>query len=248
MEVARRSPDGAGCHIHVAEDPVDVESSLSAFGKEPVPRLIQHGLLGERSLLAHGIHLHRDDYEAIAVHGGVIIHNPESNANNGVGHLDVEKACTAGCVIGLGTDGMSSSMLGALRAAFLIHRAQTGDPEAGFNMHARLFSSNVHVARRFFDEPLLGTLREGAPADAVVIDGPDTTPVSSENLFAHLVYGAGGARIRHTVARGQVLMEDFQVQVMDADEIVRRARRLSPGLWDRFRALEWGTKYLGNAE
>ena len=44
---------------------------------------------------------------------------PESNANNGVGRLDVELAAAEGCMVGLGTDGMSSAMLRALRAAFL---------------------------------------------------------------------------------------------------------------------------------
>ena len=85
VEISRRRPEGAGCHVHVAEDPVDGEATRQAFGVGPVERLARFGLLDEHALLAHGIHLVGRDYELIARHGATVIHNPESNNNNGVG-------------------------------------------------------------------------------------------------------------------------------------------------------------------
>lgn len=247
LEAAERRPIAVGCHIHVAEDPVDVEVSRREFGLNPVERLERFGLLDENSLLAHGIHLGRADYERIARCGAVLVHNPESNANNGVGHLDVANAAGYRCRIGLGTDGMSSAMLGALRAAVLADHAQGGAAGCTSEALMGLLGTNGKVAARSFDEPLLGQLAPGAPADVIAVDSPPPTPMSTENLFGHLVYGSSEALVRHTVARGRVLLEDFRHKTLDPEEIAARARELSPSLWERFRKQPRGTHYLGEA-
>ncbi len=246
--VAEQRPPGSGCHIHVAEDPVDVQASIDAFGAGPVERLGRFDLLDERALLAHAIHLEQADYERAAEADAVLIHNPESNANNGVGRLNVPRTAALGCTLGLGTDGMSSSMLRALRFAFLTHRGATGDPSSGFEALPELLAANAAAARRFFAEPLLGQLVEGAPADIIAVDSPPPTPISDENLFGHLVYGSSESPVRHTVARGQVLLEDFRHTTLDPEELSARARELAPPLWKRFHALDWNTPYLGPPE
>jgi putative selenium metabolism protein SsnA len=245
VQVAERRPAGAGCHIHVAEDPVDVRASIESFGAGPLQRLQRFGLLDDRALLAHAIHLEQPDYELVAEAEAILVHNPESNANNGVGRLNVPRTAALGCTIGLGTDGMSSSMLRALRFAFLTHRGATGDPSSGFEALPELLANNAAAARRFFPEPLLGRLVEGAPADVISVDGPPATPIGAENLFGHLVYGVSEAPVRHTVARGQVLLEDFSHTTLDTTELAARARELAPRLWKRFRALDWNTPYIG---
>lgn len=243
--VAERRPGGAGCHIHVAEDPIDVEASIAVFGIGPVDRLARFDLLDERSLLAHAIHLEEADYDAVAHAGAVLLHNPESNANNGVGRLDVPAVASRGCLVGLGTDGMSSAVLRALRFAFLTHRGTRRDPSAGFDFLPALLANNARVARRFFPEPSLGELTPGAPADVIVLDSVPPTPISTENLFGHLCYGASEGPVRHTVARGKILLEDFRHTTLDIDELAQRARSLAPDLWRRFHSLAWGTSFLG---
>lgn len=243
--VSRDRGKEAGCHIHVAEDPIDVIQSQEQFGAGPVERLAAFGLLDESSLLAHGIHLEAESYESIAAHRAVIVHNPESNAHNGVGHFDVAAASTHGCLVGLGTDGMSSSVLRALRAAFLLQRHERRDPGGGFTAVPELLATNARVARRFFDEPLLGTLSPGAPADLIVVDAAPPSPLDERNAFAHLAYGASDAPVRHTVARGTVLLQDFAHTTVDLAKIAAEARRLTPSLWGRFHALPWGTRFLG---
>jgi putative selenium metabolism protein SsnA len=243
--VAAGRPEGGGCHVHVAEDPMDVSASQEAFGLAPVQRLQRYGLLDERALLAHTIHLQEEDYRILAEAGCTLIHNPESNANNGVGRLDVPRVTALGCRVGLGTDGMASAMLRALRAAFLTLRGETRDPTLGFDALPGLLATNVEVARRFFGEPLLGELSPGAPADVIAVDSVPPTPLGAENLFGHLVYGASEAPVRHTVARGRILLEDFRHTTLDPQELAAQARDLAPSLWARFHSLEWGTNFLG---
>jgi putative selenium metabolism protein SsnA len=234
---SHRLPD-SGCHIHLAEDPLDFQISELSFGDSPLPRLEKRGLLDEKALLIHGVHLTSAGLERVARQGATIVHCPESNANNGVGRFDVERAVAAGCTVGLGTDGMSSAMLRSLRAAFLAQRGGRRDPTLGFAAHPLLLPTNAVVARRFFDEPLLGELAAEAPADICVIDCPPPTPIGRENVFAHLVYGASESPIRHTIARGQLLLEDFQHQTLDPVAIAEAARDAAPEVWQRFRELD----------
>lgn len=243
---AQQRQAGDGCHIHLAEDPADLQASRDAFGLGPVQRLVRFGLLDDNALLAHGIHLGNESYETIANYNATLIHNPESNANNGVGMLDLPMAAGHGCLIGLGTDGMSGAMLRSLRSSFLIQRGTRQDPTAGFDVLPQLLGNNVAVARRFFDEPLLGELTPGAPADIAVIDAPPPTPLNNTNLFAHMVYGMAEAPVRHTIARGRVLLKDFEHQTLDPREIAARAREQAPALWQRFHDLAYGTQYLGD--
>jgi len=236
-DAAGRRPDGCGCHIHVAEDPLDIEVSEGRFGKRPLERLEERGLLDDKALLVHGVHLGSDGLAMIAQNRSVLIHCPESNANNGVGRLDAERAAAEGCTIGLGTDGMSSAMLRSLRAAFLAQRGGREDPTVGFETIPQILRTNALVARRFFSEPLLGEITPDAPADLCVVDSPPPTPISADNAFGHLVYGAAEAPVRHTIARGQVLLKDFRHTSIDPEAIAEAARGEAPGLWDRFHAI-----------
>jgi cytosine/adenosine deaminase-related metal-dependent hydrolase len=128
-------------------------------------------------------------------------------------------------------------MLRALRAAFLFQRAGREDPSVGFSAHPQLLHTNAVVARRFFDEPLLGELAVGAPADICVVDSTPPTPIGPENIFGHLVYGVSEAPVRHTIARGQVLLEDFHHTTLDPATIAKVARIEAFGVWERFREL-----------
>jgi cytosine/adenosine deaminase-related metal-dependent hydrolase len=159
--------------------------------------------------------------------------------------LNVVDTAALGCLVGLGTDGMSSAVLRALRFAFLTHRGLQRDPSSGFQALPDLLSNNARVARRFFDEPLLGELAADAPADIAVLDAPPPTAIEAGNAFAHLVYGASEASVRHTIARGHVLLQDFHHTAVDTERLAARAREASPALWDRFHALPWGTSFLG---
>lgn len=244
-EVAERRPSASGIHVHVAEHPIDDQFSRATFGATPVQRLERYGLLDDRALLAHGIHVETADYDRIAETGSTIIHNPESNANNGVGRLDIPRAAGRGCAIGLGTDGMSSAVLRALRFAFLGLRGGSEDPTLGFDEVPRLLATNARVAGRFLDEPLLGQLAPGAPADVIAVDAPTRTSLDSRNWFGQLAYGWSEAPVRHTVARGRVVLEDFDHTTLSPVDLASEARLLSPGLWKRFHELAWNTPYLG---
>ena len=69
------------------------------------------------------------------------------------------------------------------------------------------------------------------------MDSPPPTPIGPDNVFGHLVYGASEAPVRHTIARGRILLEDFRHTTLDPQAIAEDARREAFGLWERFRQL-----------
>jgi cytosine/adenosine deaminase-related metal-dependent hydrolase len=225
-KVSGRLPRGVGIHVHVAEGARDAG---------PLERLDRFGFLGPEALLVHGVHLTASDLERVAARGAMLVHNPESNWHNGVGRLDVLTAAEAGCRLGLGTDGMSANVLRSLRAAFLSLRDGRRDPSAGFEVVPGLLGGNAEFARRAFSEPLLGQLVPGAPADIAVVETPPPTPVKVATAFAHLVYGASEAPVRHTIERGRILMKDFQLLSVDLESAAAEARKVAPRVWSRFR-------------
>lgn len=236
-QVAGQRPADLGIHIHLAEDPLDEALSMRRYDQLPLDRLNHFGLLDRHALLAHGVHLEPRDFSRITESGATLIHNPESNANNAVGRLDLPTVLELGCSVGLGTDGMSSNMLRSLRAAFLALRAGTGDPTSGFDTVPGLLAVNAQRAAKSFGEPLLGQLEAGAPADVIVVDGPPPTPVGESNAFGHLLYGASESVVRHTVARGQVLLKDFRHTTLDVASLANETHAATPALWERFRSL-----------
>ena len=142
---------------------------------------------------------------------------------------------------------MSSAVLRAQRSAFLGLRGGSEDPTLGFRDVPRLLATNARVAGRFLDEPMLGQLAPGAPADVIAVDSPPRTPLTPESWFASLVYGVSETPVRHTIARGRLVLEDFSHTTLDPEALSSEARVLVPGLWKRFHKLEWNTPYLGPA-
>jgi hypothetical protein len=74
---------GPGADPMIAGGLAELEARL-----RPVERLAAHGLIDHRTLAVHGVHLGSADRWRLAEGDAVLVHNPESNANNGVGRRE----------------------------------------------------------------------------------------------------------------------------------------------------------------
>ena len=224
----------SGLHVHVAESPADQEHSLATYGKRVIRRLADAGGLGANTLAVHCVHLDDEEVGLLADSGTTVIHNPQSNMNNAVGCADVPGLLQRGIRVGLGTDGMTSNMLEEARASLFIRHHVAHDPSAGFGETVQmLFANNASLASQFFGRRL-GELAPGAAADVIVIDHLPFTPVSADNVFGHLLFGAAAERVLTTVCDGKVLMLDGELKTLDMDAICGRAAARSAKTWDRF--------------
>lgn len=236
VSIAQRIDPSVPVHVHVAEDVADVRMTRDRTGQGIVERLEAHGMLRKNSVLVHGIHLGPEQLDRIASAGAWLVHNPESNANNAVGHLDVPNALGRGVRVALGTDGMASNMLRAAKSAYLMARHARRDPTVGFDLPRRLlFENNVALARALFREPLLGSITPGAPADLCVVDYDPPTPLNASTFDGHLVFGITEAPVLATVTEGRLRWVRGVLVGVDAVEIRSRVMASAEKVWQRLR-------------
>lgn len=225
---------GAGFHIHVAESVFDQQDSLQRSGKRVVHRLGDAGVLGEKSICAHCIHVDDAELDVLADTRTAVVHNPQSNMNNAVGRADVPAMLARGICVGLGTDGMSASMLDEVRLVNLLHKHGTADPRAGFAEAGRLLlENNAHIASRYFARPI-GALAPGHKADVIVVDYDPPTPLNEENLLGHVLFGLPSARVRHVLVDGRVRLRAGEVLGVDEQAVAVEARARCADVWQRF--------------
>jgi cytosine/adenosine deaminase-related metal-dependent hydrolase len=147
--------------------------------------------------------------------------------NNGVGRAPVGRLPN----VVLGTDGIDGDLFAESRAAFWRRREE--DLGAGPGEVLAMLGRGAGLAGRCFGEPALGTLEAGAPADLVVLDYPQPTPVSAENLGGHWMFGLDAARVRDVMVAGRWVVRDRRLTGADQDEIAAHAREEAQRLWRR---------------
>lgn len=231
-----QAPSEAAFHIHVAEHEADEYDSLSRSGVRIVERLEQYGILTERSILAHAVHVNAAEMAKIAEAGSWVTHQPRSNMNNGVGVAEVESMLSLGIPVCLGNDGFSNAMWEEWKTAYLLHKVWHRDPRRmGADVLASIAAhNNAALAQQFFPGAPVGVLEEGARADLIVVDYKPPTPVNADNLPWHIVFGFQGSMVSSTMVDGKWLMRDRQLLTLDEDAIAARARELAAAVWERY--------------
>jgi len=195
-------------HVHVAEDEMDVWDALHRGYAGPLERLHRLKALPKGSILAHGVHLGREQVSLAKDLGLWLVQNPRSNRANGVGY---PAALHVSQLVALGTDGFPPD-LGAERAALLEEsRAHREDvtlaaqrAESGSRLIAERFGMNV-------------------PAN---MEGDDADACAFEDV-----------RARHVVVGGQLVVKDGQLLTGDEGAIREEARRQAAKLWPRMLSL-----------
>jgi putative selenium metabolism protein SsnA len=230
------APTGVGFHIHAAESIADQYDCLNKSGLRVVDRLSQHGILGPNTIVAHAVHVDAREIELLAESGTWVTHQPRSNMNNAVGVAQVESMLRLGVKVGLGNDGFSNAMWEEWKAAYLIHKVWALDPR---RMPASLVAQmaiyhNARLASSFFPDAPIGVIRLGAAADLILVDYQAPTPVTTDNLPWHIVFGFHESMITTTIVAGKLLMQDRQILTLDEEKISARSRELASATWSRY--------------
>jgi 5-methylthioadenosine/S-adenosylhomocysteine deaminase len=214
---------GAPIHIHLSETSQEVEDCVAAHGERPAPYLDRLGLLGERTLLAHGVWLDPAELDLVAARGATVVTNPAANMKLAVGGVfPYPAAREAGVAVGLGTDGAGSNdsldLLADLKLFALVQKHAAADPTAIAAEDAWAVATGARA-------PLLGAaadpLSPGANADFLLLRGEDPHLAIGDRA-SDLVYAASGVVVDTTVVAGRVLMRGGELP--DLGEIVARAR------------------------
>ena len=190
---------GVHLHTHLAENAEECRWVGELFPSDPdyLGVYERHGLVGRRSVFAHGIHLDDGAWSRLGASGAAVAHCPTSNLFIGSGLFDLARADAHGVPVGLGTDvggGDSLSLMRTVNEAYKVAQLRGGPlgPERA------LYLATLGGARALDLGDRIGSFEPGKEADFVVLD-PTATPLLArrtraardwrERLFALLVLG-----------------------------------------------------------
>ncbi|NOZ82910.1 MAG: amidohydrolase family protein [Euryarchaeota archaeon] len=221
-------------HIHVSETREEVERFLREKGMRPVEYLESIGFLSDRVLIAHGVHLSREEQKLVSSRGAKISHNPVSNMKLGAGVAPVTEYIRAGITVALGTDGAASNnvldMFQEMKTCALLQKVTSGDASALPAVEAlKLATLNGAMALGMHNA---GVIRSGAVADITVVNmrRPHLTPLS--NPVSHLVYAAKGSDVSDVLVNGRVVVQNGRCRTLDAEEVERFALKQARELFE----------------
>jgi 5-methylthioadenosine/S-adenosylhomocysteine deaminase len=214
-------------HHHTAETPEYNDLVRQRTGKSNVEMLADLGVLGDRTMLNHCVHLSDHDIGLIAETGSHVIHDPTSNMLLAAGVAPISKLRSAGINIGLACDGPACNntqdMIQVMKDAALLQKVVSLQPDA-------LIAKDVFAmatrggARAIGMGSSLGSIQPGFLADLISIDTevPHLTPM--HDPIATLVYSARGSDVETVIIDGRIVMQDRSITTVDETEILVKAR------------------------
>ncbi|HEU5208515.1 MAG TPA: formimidoylglutamate deiminase [Longimicrobiales bacterium] len=190
---------GLPLHMHVSEQPAEVDAALAAFGLRPVELLEQDGLLDDRFTAVHATHLAAHEVNLLGNTAVTVCACPTTERDLGDGFLQADNLLTAGARIAIGTDSQSiidpfeevrlieyHERLQRLRRIVLLPPGADGAADPG--------SLLLDIGTRAGAKALrldAGRLEAGALADfiAVDLDHIALAGCDADSLAAHLTLG-----------------------------------------------------------
>ncbi|MUJ23796.1 amidohydrolase [Aliivibrio fischeri] len=209
--------------IHVAEFPNE-EARIKDPTKatSPVEYLEEIGVLDERMVIAHGIHLSQHDQTLLKQADAGVVYNPMANAKGATGIAPAWDMFRADMRVGLGTDGpMSSNQVDLWRTlsyAANMQRLKHSDrtimiPEQVIEM------ATIGGAKALHMEDEIGSLEVGKKADIIIVETQSANMMPSYDPYATLVYQANPSNVDTTIVNGKVVMEQRQMKTIQLDNI-----------------------------
>ena len=222
-----------GFHIHVSEGTDDSYSSMRSCGKSPIKRLYDLGILGEKTLLCHCVHITDEEMELLRQTGSFVVNAPQSNMSNAVGTAPALKMLSKGIKVCLGTDSFTYDMFESARAFITAQRLASGKPYAGAEEAGRLlFENNRLLASRYFKKDI-GILKKDAPADVIIMDYTPYTRFDESNYMSHILFGMSGRDCTMTMAAGRILMRDRRLISLDEAKLKEEVCRSADEVWKK---------------
>jgi len=202
-------------HMHVAEQPAEVDACIEEYGRSPVALLDTEGLLSDRFTAVHAIHVTPKAIAALARSGAGVCACPTTERNLGDGVVPTDLYFKSNVPVSLGTDSQiqidlledARELEYHMRLKKMERNVLAPENETGASALAtKLFEcATVNGAKAIgFDG---GKLEAGAPADFFTVDLNDISiaGASTDELLANIVFSLSRTAIRDVVVNGKQL-------------------------------------------
>lgn len=176
---------------HLSEQPAEIDWVRELFpnARDYLDTYEAHGLIGNRAVYGHAIHLQPREIDRIAETGAALVHCPTSNSFIGSGLMDVAGLAARRIPLGLATDtggGSSFSMLRTMAAAYEIAQLR------GTALHPAqlMWLATAGSARSLHLHDKIGVLKAGYEADLTILDLASTPAIAQRSAEANTIWEA----------------------------------------------------------
>jgi formimidoylglutamate deiminase len=226
-ELAAGLPAGRPLHIHIAEQPLEVQQCLEATGSRPVDYLMEQVEVDRRWCLVHATHLSDLETAALAASGACAGLCPTTEANLGDGLFPLTPYLAAGGVFGIGSDShVSQSPVEELRwleyGQRLARRQRNiavdeDCRDVGTYLWRQALRGGAQAAGR-----AVGRLEAGRRADLLVLDSahPNLDGVDSHEVLGRFLFCGNDNLVRDVLAGGRWVVRGGRH--LEQDAIARR--------------------------
>jgi guanine deaminase len=162
----------------------------------------QAGLVHDRCVLAHCIHLSGSEWDRLAAAGAVVGHCPDSNDFLGSGGMPVPEVLDRAMKVAIGTDIAAGR---SFRVPRILSSAYDNGLRQGVPLsEARLLWWGTRGGALALGRPSAGVLAPGFDANLCLFEPPDPAD-DAEAVLASLLFDHDAPRMRRTWVRGRLV-------------------------------------------
>ena len=211
-------------HMHVHETKDEIEQGLKEYGKRPLTRLQELGLLSHRLIAVHMTQLTPEEIELVHHRHINVVHCPESNLKLASGIAPVAKLLKAGINVSIGTDSAASNndldLFGEMRTAAFAAKISDANPtHLAAEELIKMVTLNGAKALGLGDK--VGSLEAGKFADVIALDLGSYLTQPVYNPISHLVYAINRLQVSDVWVAGKQLLREGEFTKLDIERILK---------------------------
>lgn len=207
----KREFSTAYVQTHISENRAEVSWVQELFPEAEYADVYdRYGLLGDRTVLAHGVHLNPEELQLLSERNSRIAHCPNSNLFLGSGLFPLMRVLASRILVGLGSDigaGTTPCMFNAMADAYKVQQIQ-GISLSPFHLW---YLATLGGARALSLESETGSLEVGKSADFLALDLHATPLITLrsqraagiEDLLAALIFMGDDRVVKRAVIAGR---------------------------------------------
>jgi 5-methylthioadenosine/S-adenosylhomocysteine deaminase len=216
-------------HSHAHETLNEIQMDMDKYGKRPLERLNEAGLLTDKTLLAHMVHLNRADIRCVKEKNVSVVSCPASNMKLGSGFPNIPEILNHDITVAIGTDGAATNdnlnMFEEVHLTALIAKGQYRDPTV-LTAHQVLENATIQGAKALGLSDRIGSLEKGKEADIIAIDLNHYLTQPTYNPISLLVYAVNCMQVSDVWVQGRQLLKQTILQTIDIEQTVTEVQRL----------------------
>ncbi len=225
-------------HTHASETYDEIEFSKKIFNKGNIQAMYELGMLSEKTIIAHAIHINNKEINILKKTKSNIAHCPSANMKLGSGIAKIDYMNNKGINIGIGSDGApcnnNNNQLVEMRLAGLLQKVKYGSDKLKAKEIFKM--ATINGAKALGIDSITGSIEEGKHADLILIKNDSIHKSLFEiNPFNSIVYSADRNDIDYVFSKGYLVKENGKVNILNKNDLMKKRKEYLKFLFpDRF--------------